>query len=268
MRKAKNRAHGFGADFPELITRRKFALGAAALFAPSPILSQTRTPEILSANGQCLLSPSETAGPFPADGTNSYQGALLNLLDKSGVIRRDIRQSFAGKSGQAAGVELDLAMELVDVRSNCTPLSGFAVYLWQCDAKARYSIYQQNDQNYLRGVGISDQSGIVRFTSIFPGCYGGRWPHVHFEVFASPAKMASGHESILISQFAFPEAISHQIYAQDNRYGGSASRLGRLSLKRDIVFADNSAAQIQSQMLAISGNPTTKLSGTIRVGVA
>ena len=25
----------------------------------------------------------------------------------------------------------------------------------------------------------------MSFTTIFPGCYAGRWPHVHFEVYAS-----------------------------------------------------------------------------------
>jgi protocatechuate 3,4-dioxygenase beta subunit len=32
-------------------------------------------------------------------------------------------------------------------------------------------------------VQITDANGVVSFTSIFPGCYSGRWPHIHFEVF-------------------------------------------------------------------------------------
>ena len=37
----------------------------------------------------------------------------------------------------------------------------------------------------LRGVQAADSNGQVTFTSIFPGCYSGRWPHIHFEVYPS-----------------------------------------------------------------------------------
>ena len=40
----------------------------------------------------------------------------------------------------------------------------------------------ETDQNYLRGVQEAGPDGRVRFTSIFPAAYAGRWPHVHFEV--------------------------------------------------------------------------------------
>ena len=43
------------------------------------------------------------------------------------------------------------------------------------------------DVNYLRGVQSADDTGTVEFTSIFPACYSGRWPHVHFEVYENVA---------------------------------------------------------------------------------
>jgi protocatechuate 3,4-dioxygenase beta subunit len=40
-------------------------------------------------------------------------------------------------------------------------------------------------ENYLRGVQEADDDGVVTFHSIFPGCYSGRWPHIHYEVYES-----------------------------------------------------------------------------------
>ncbi len=31
----------------------------------------------------------------------------------------------------------------------------------------------------------ADASGKITFTSIYPACYSGRWPHIHFEVYPS-----------------------------------------------------------------------------------
>ena len=41
------------------------------------------------------------------------------------------------------------------------------------------------NENYLRGVQAAGGDGIVTFTSVFPACYSGRWPHIHFEVYPS-----------------------------------------------------------------------------------
>ncbi len=70
-----------------------------------------------------------------------------------------------------------------------------------------YSIYRAADRNYLRGIALSDDEGRVRFTTIFPGCYPGRWPHQHFEVFASPEAAVSGKAALLTSQFALPSGL-------------------------------------------------------------
>ena len=108
------------------------------------------------------------------------------MLALTGVVRSDIRPSFAGLSGIADGIPLTIALTLVS-SSTCEPLAGRAVYLWHCDRLGRYSLYSSGatDQNYLRGVQAADAGGTVTFTSIFPACYAGRWPHIHFEVYPS-----------------------------------------------------------------------------------
>lgn len=67
------------------------------------------------------------------------------------------------------------------------PLAGYAIYLWHCNRDGGYSMYSSGitAENYLRGVQVTDSNGEVTFSTIFPGCYSGRWPHIHFEVYAS-----------------------------------------------------------------------------------
>jgi protocatechuate 3,4-dioxygenase beta subunit len=111
------------------------------------------------------------------------------------------------------GVPLTLRFTLVD--RDCAPLAERAVYVWQCDREARYSLYTAGatDQNYLRGVLATDSAGVVTFTSIFPACYTGRWPHVHFEVYADLEAATTGGTKLVTSQLALPEATCDGVYA-------------------------------------------------------
>ena len=124
--------------------------------------------------------PDETAGPYPGDGSNGP-----DVLEESGIVRSDIRSSFGDASGTAEGVPMTLELALSDLANGGSAFAGVAVYVWHCDREGRYSMYSEGveDQNYLRGAQVADDDGIVRFTSIFPACYSGRWPHIHFEVY-------------------------------------------------------------------------------------
>ncbi|WP_238363837.1 hypothetical protein [Mesobacterium pallidum] len=252
---------GFAHDLPRLLGRRRLlALGGAAL---------VMTPGMASA--ACVATPRETAGPFPADGTNRLRGAsdVVNVLTQEGVIRRDLRPSFNGLAPVAAGTRLDLRMTLVSVGDVCTPLAGRAVYAWHCDGVGRYSLYDDPDRNYLRGVGISDAEGNVDFTTIFPGCYPSRWPHIHFEVWDSAEEAVSGRAARLTSQLALPEAQSAAVYAADtDAYAGATRNLARNDFDRDGIFRDNSAAEKAQQMVALTGDPAAGYSGTVTVGLA
>ena len=98
-------------------------------------------------------------------------------------------------------------------------------------------------ENYLRGVLETDAEGRCTFTTVFPGCYPGRWPHVHFEVFDSLAAATSGGASKRISQLAFPEDSCDAVYATAG-YETSAEAVAPLSIATDGVFADGAADQI------------------------
>lgn len=181
--------------------------------------------------------PDETAGPFPADGSNGP-----NVLDDEGIVRADLTTSFGGSSGAADGVPIAFNLSVVDAATG-TALPGAVVYLWHCTADGRYSIYEIEDQNYLRGVQVADDGGRVSFTSVFPGCYAGRWPHAHFEVYASLDEATAGASATKTSQLALPQTDCEQVYA-DGRYGDSSGNLSRLSLSTDGIFADGWTDQL------------------------
>ncbi|WP_254605636.1 hypothetical protein [Deinococcus sp. JMULE3] len=124
----------------------------------------------------CTPIPSETAGPYPADGSVA-SGQSLNVLTRSGVVRRDLRRSL-GTGNVAPGVPLTLTLKLVNTNGSCAPLRGYAVYAWHCTADGNYSMYSSGvvGEDYLRGVQVSDAGGNVTFQTIVPGCYPGRWP--------------------------------------------------------------------------------------------
>ena len=264
---------GFAHDLP-LMTRRLLVggiglAGVGALLTGCGFGGQGEANETASAadGTMCVKDPIETSGPFPADGTNSKAGQVVNALNASGVVRSDIRSCFAGLTGAADGVQLDLEITLVDVNAACAPLAGHAVYIWHADADGHYSLYELPERNYLRGVGVSDDKGVVKFTSVLPGCYEGRWPHIHFEVFKNLETAVSGDKSLLISQFAIPKASLSAAYSADGRYAESVTNLGNVSLAKDMVFGDNTPEQIAAQMLAFTGDATSGLQAKGRIAV-
>jgi protocatechuate 3,4-dioxygenase beta subunit len=185
--------------------------------------------------------PEETAGPFPGDGSNGP-----NLLTESGVVRSDITSSFGSASGVAAGIPLTLRFKVYDLTGEDVEImAGAAVYAWHCDSEGSYSMYDGDavNENYLRGVQETGEDGWLQFTTIFPGCYAGRWPHVHFEVYESLDKATSASNKLRTSQLAFPEDVCEQVYATSG-YESSASNLAGVSLDSDGIFSDGYSLQM------------------------
>ena len=177
------------------------------------------------------------------------------------MVKADLTTSFGSLSGTAIGIPLTLDMVMVDAATG-RPLPGTAVYTWHCTADGRYSIYEIDDQNFLRGVVVADDSGLVRYQTIYPGCYRGRWPHTHFEVFPSLDDASAGSSATKTSQLAFPAGPSEVVY-EDGRYGDSAACLDELSIDFDVVFEDGAV----DQLVEVSGSPADGFVGTVLVRV-
>lgn len=217
----------------------------------------------------CTALPGETAGPFPADGSNNAHGTLANVLDDTGIVRRDMRPDIGGGPETAApGTPLELTIKLEDVNRACAPLAGYALYLWHCDAVGNYSIYNTKQHNHLRGVAVSDENGEMQFTTIIPGCYPGRFPHMHFEVYRNLAATTDYRNRLLTSQLALPPAVCKAVYEGDESYSASRAAFARTSLAGDMIFADNTENQRNAQLISIKSADIARLEGVVNIALS
>jgi protocatechuate 3,4-dioxygenase beta subunit len=199
--------------------------GASAVSTPSPSPSSGA----VNAAG-CAVTAEETAGPYPDQ---------LGMSNNQAFYRRDITEG-------RAGTPLALALTIVNARNNCNALANANVEVWQCAAAGNYSEYAQpgyngTGQTFLRGLQTSDASGRVTFNTIYPGWYMGRATHIHVQVFVGGALVKT-------TQVAFPEDVSHEVYAQ-----GAYAPKGQntTSNASDNVFSDGTG----TEMVTIAGSP-------------
>lgn len=263
---------GAAFDIATLLTRRRalgvlgLGFGSAALAAcgadgsgNSTASSAAGSSSSSSSSSSSKEIPEETNGPYPADGTAEN----LNVLSESGIVRKDITSSLDGGES-VEGVPLTMTFSLRDMVKDAA-FEGAAVYVWHCDGQGRYSMYTQGveDQTWLRGVQVADSTGSVSFTTIVPGCYPGRWPHVHFEVYPDAESADDVAKVIATSQVAFPEEMLTQVYAQDGYDGSTANLEGVGSVEDDGIFADS----LDQQMPTITGSTDAGYVATLTVNV-
>jgi protocatechuate 3,4-dioxygenase beta subunit len=255
---------GLGFDVGTLLNRRRLltvlGLGAASLGLAACGAGGSSGSSSSSTATSAGEIPDETAGPYPGDGSNGP-----DVLEQSGIVRSDIRSSFGEYSGTAEGVPMTLELTISDLANGAVPFDGVAGYVWHCSREGGYSLYSSGieDQNYLRGVQIADADGLVRFTSVFPACYDGRWPHVHFEVYPDQAAIPDSANAIATSQLALPQDVCEAVYATPG-YEASGGNLSRVSLTGDNVFGDDGGA---SQLATVTGDVDSGYTVRLAVGV-
>ncbi len=91
----------------------------------------------------------------------------------------------------AKGVPLLLAGRVLDMR--CRPVAGALLDFWQADGEGEYD----NEGFRLRGHQFSDRSGRFALSTVVPGNYPGRTPHIHARVQPRDGKL-------LTTQLYFP----------------------------------------------------------------
>lgn len=170
------------------MNKREFLKSAGLLGFASFIPGKTK---ILSATretlGECVLIPSETAGPFP-----------LDLTENTFYFRNDVRED-------REGIQLNMKMKIIG-QDNCEPMQNVRVNIWHCDKDGNYSGYgTETGLTYLRGYQFTDVNGEVEFITIFPGWYPGRVCHIHFQVYVSSAYVA-------VSQLTFNQDQKQALY--------------------------------------------------------
>jgi protocatechuate 3,4-dioxygenase beta subunit len=261
---------GLAYDMSTLVGRRSMLglLGGAVLLGAvgcgkedTPATASSATTSASSAATTTATAsgaeiPDETAGPYPGDGSNGP-----NVLTESGVVRSDITKSFGSASGVAEGIPVTIELTVTDGGS---ALKGAAVYIWHCDREGRYSLYSEGatEENYLRGVQEADSNGTVKFTSIFPAAYTGRWPHIHFEIYSSLKDATAAGTPVKTTQLAFPEEVCKAVYATTG-YEKSVSNLERTPLSDDMVFSDG----YDTQMATVTGSTSAGYAAKLPVPV-
>jgi protocatechuate 3,4-dioxygenase beta subunit len=244
------------------------ACGAQPTDAASPSATASTTPSATptpSASATAAASepiaevPDETGGPYPGDGSNG-----VNVLDDSGIVRSDIRSSFGSSTTVAEGVPLTIALTVRDAATGAA-LAGKGVYLWHCDREGRYSLYSGGveNENYLRGVQETDANGTVTFSSIYPACYSGRWPHIHFEVYDDIATAVASGPIVKTSQIALPPETNALVYATSG-YEQSVRNASQVSLQSDMVFGDDGGIH---QIATMSGSVAAGYTAALAIGI-
>ena len=184
-----------------------------------------------SSSSDCSVTPSETEGPFPTKVPANF-------------VRNDITDG-------RTGVAMTMNITIKNASASCAALAGAIVDVWHCDKDGYYSEYGGSGMqsvnlqslDFLRGRQTTDASGLAAFTSIFPGWYSGRAPHVHVHVYNSSGK------SLLVTQIAFPYDITNTVYttAQAKGYTKGAQDTKN---EGDNVFSDG----FTTELATVSGS--------------
>lgn len=168
--------------------------------------------------GSCVARPQMTEGPFYVD---------TNLL------RSDIRED-------SEGFPLRLTINVSHIQNDqCIPLENALVDIWHADANGDYSgVGSLRGEKFLRGIQSTDSDGNATFTTVYPGWYRGRAPHIHFKVRSSDS---SENNYEFTSQLFFEDQLSREIYQK----GAYAARgIMDMPNNRDGIYRRNNGAEM------------------------
>ncbi len=100
---------------------------------------------------------------------------------------------------------------------DCAPVENAIVDIWHCDAGGVYSGFEAGEgERFLRGAQATNEAGIARFTTIYPGFYQGRTVHIH-------AKLHLDNRTVLTTQLYFDDAVSDRVF-RSQPYAGQGER--------------------------------------------
>lgn len=149
-------------------------------------------------DGNLVMTPTVEVGPFWVE----------ELLNRSDVLS----DPNTGTVQQGVALALDVYLHEVNNLTSY-PLEGCTVDLWQANSQGLYSDESQEStsgQKWLRGYQISDAAGKVSFSTIVPGWYSGRTPHIHFRL----RKTTNGSTFNWTTQSFVSDALTKAVYTQ------------------------------------------------------
>ena len=181
-------------------------------------------------------------------------------------MRRDLRSSIGTSTTTATGVPLTVNLTVLDSADGYAPWPGSPSTCGTATRRAatRCTRRAWRTRTTCAACSRPTPSGTATFTTVFPGCYPGRWPHIHFEVYRSTAEATSAGQIVRTSQIALPQAACEAVYADAATYPGSADNLSGTSLHPRHVFGDDGGIH---QLATVTGDATSGYVANLTVGV-
>lgn len=204
-----------------------------AIAAPSLINAMSSKNDELETT-TCTTTNSETAGPFPT-------------ITPASLVTSNI-------VSDRTGVAFTMNITINNTNANCAAYQGCLVDIWHCDKDGNYSEYggtTMQSTNYttvhfLRGRQTTNASGLVSFTSIFPGWYTSRATHIHVHIYKPDGT------SLLVTQIAFPEGTGSGVVLVNasTANGYTKGMTGYTYNASDNVFSDG----VTSELSTVTGS--------------
>lgn len=205
--------------------RRRFVAGAGGL-----MFSTSTGAFALAESDKKLVMPSSACKPVVQQTPGPY-------LTADNPLRSDVREGLQG-------AVLNLDIRVLEPLA-CAPVPGVVVDIWSCDAIGRYAGFQNIDfdlytlqvkglgadyssESFLRGRQITGENGIARFTTIVPGWYVPRLPHIHVRAIMPDLDWTS-----TTTQFYFARDFEKEIYETEPYAARGSNPIGP---DRDIVL--------------------------------
>lgn len=213
-----------------------------------PLIGFVGSRDALAETLSCTLAPSMTEGPY--------------WLDKK-LFRSDITTE---RESVLNGLPLKLKIHVYDADSgNCgeNPVSNVQIDVWHADAIGEYSGVSGNGQSstvgesFLRGYQITDSDGLVEFTTIYPGWYRGRSPHIH--VRARTYDNSGNTTYDFTTQLFFDESVTDTVYA-NAPYNSRGTR-------DTVNSTDMHYLAVSSPLLLSLSNNSNGMQGEIAIGL-
>ena len=185
------------------------------------------------------ITPPVPEGPF-------YKDEKLNRID---IIETK------------KGTPIEYVFKVED--KDCKPIKGAIVDIWQCDAHGIYSDFKAENtekQTWLRGYQVTDENGVCRFKSIFPGWYEGRITHLH-------AKVHIENKIVLTTNFFFPKDMEDEIYNHNAPLYPKG--INPISVSKDIELrVDTSTKRHDTLVMKIEKDANKNLSASYTIAIA
>jgi protocatechuate 3,4-dioxygenase beta subunit len=157
------------------------------------------------------------------------------------------------------GIPVDYVFKLED--KECKPIAGAIVDIWQCNSEGQYSDFQQEhtaSEKWLRGYQTTDNDGLCRFTSIFPGWYEGRLTHLHLKVIIN-------HQAVLTTNCFFPKEIEHEVYKSSLYPKG----INPITLSEDVELrVDKDSTRHDALVMKVEKDNKGKLMASYTIAIA